>query len=117
MLTAHLDARLNEMTVRARSRRRAAASVADRRRGPLGPLLSEPAEVLVDRGLLEAGDREEELVVICGRRDRRRPASVEVEVGVTPVQRDEPAPHGDQRAEDEGDSQHEHSYRFVSPAT
>ncbi len=99
------------------------ASVVDRRAGPLGPLLRERADVLETRGLLGPGRRREELLVICGRRDRRRPASVEVEVeveveiGAAAMQRNQPAPHGDQRAENESDSQHEHSYRFVAPAT
>lgn len=89
------------------------ASVVDRRGGPLGPRLSERAEVLEARGLLEAGQRREEMLVICGRRARR----ASVEVGAAAVQRDQPAPHGDQRAENESDGQHEHLYRFVPPVT
>ena len=39
-----------------------------RRRGPLGPLLTERAEELERRGLLREGEREEELVAIRGRK-------------------------------------------------
>ena len=39
-----------------------------RRRGALGPLLSERAGMLERRGLLEPGAREEEIVVVRGRR-------------------------------------------------
>jgi release factor glutamine methyltransferase len=38
--------------------------VVARRRGPLGPRLSEKAELLEERGLLRRGEREEELVAI-----------------------------------------------------
>jgi release factor glutamine methyltransferase len=38
--------------------------VLERRRGPLGPLLRERAQQLEDRGLLERGVREEELLVL-----------------------------------------------------
>jgi release factor glutamine methyltransferase len=44
-----------------------AADVVARRRGPLGPLMLERAEALERRGLLEPGDRTEELVVIRAR--------------------------------------------------
>ena len=43
------------------------AEVVARRRGPLGPLLSERAQELERRGLLEPGRREEELVVVRAR--------------------------------------------------
>lgn len=46
------------------------ASVAVRSRGPLGPLLHERRTQLEARGLLPPGAREEELVVIRGRRPR-----------------------------------------------
>jgi release factor glutamine methyltransferase len=38
-------------------------------RGPLGPLMAERAELLEARGLLEPGERAEELLVIAGRLD------------------------------------------------
>jgi release factor glutamine methyltransferase len=43
------------------------AEVVARRRGPLGPLLAERVHELERRGLLEPGEREEELVVVRGR--------------------------------------------------
>jgi release factor glutamine methyltransferase len=42
--------------------------VVERRRGPLGPLLSSRAEELERRGLLRPGEREEEIVAIRARR-------------------------------------------------
>jgi release factor glutamine methyltransferase len=42
--------------------------VVDRRRGPLGPLLSDRAGALEARGLLRPGQREEELLVVRARR-------------------------------------------------
>ena len=45
-----------------------AADVVTRRGGRLGPLLSARAELLAERGLLAGGVREEELVVVRGRR-------------------------------------------------
>jgi release factor glutamine methyltransferase len=42
--------------------------VVDRRRGPLGPVLSDRAGALESRGLLRPGQREEELLVIRARR-------------------------------------------------
>lgn len=41
--------------------------LAARRRGPLGPILAARAEVLERRGLLEPGEREEDVVVVRGR--------------------------------------------------
>lgn len=41
--------------------------VAAAHRGPLGPILSERAPVLEERGLLAPGEREEEVVVVRGR--------------------------------------------------
>jgi release factor glutamine methyltransferase len=43
------------------------AEVVARRRGPLGPLMSERAPQLEERGLLAPGVREEELLVVRGR--------------------------------------------------
>ena len=60
------------------------AEVAERRRGPLGPLLWARAEALEARGLLRSGVREEELVVVravspapgrAGFRPARRPVA------------------------------------------
>jgi release factor glutamine methyltransferase len=45
-----------------------AADVVARRRGPLGPLLTARAAMLEARGLLAPGRREEDLVVVRGRR-------------------------------------------------
>lgn len=42
--------------------------VAARRRGPLGPLLSTRSAALEAQGLLEPGQREEDLLVLCARR-------------------------------------------------
>ena len=44
------------------------AEVVARRRGPLGPLLTERRHMLERDGMLEPGQREEELVVLRGRR-------------------------------------------------
>jgi release factor glutamine methyltransferase len=41
--------------------------VAAAHRGPLGPILTRRAPVLEDRGLLDRGEREEEVVVVRGR--------------------------------------------------
>ncbi|MFL5781368.1 MAG: HemK2/MTQ2 family protein methyltransferase [Thermoleophilaceae bacterium] len=46
------------------------ARVAQRRRGPLGPLMLARVDDLERRGVLEPGQREEEVVVIEGRRGR-----------------------------------------------
>ena len=43
-----------------------APRVVERRRGELGPLLSDRAPMLRERGLLEPGAREEELLVVAG---------------------------------------------------
>ena len=43
-----------------------AAEVVERRRGPLGPLMRAQAPELERRGLLAAGEREEELLVLRG---------------------------------------------------
>ena len=51
------------------------ADVVARRRGPLGPLLTARVATLEQRGLLEPGRREEEVVVIRGRRPLGRPAA------------------------------------------
>ena len=56
-------------------RRGLEADVVARRPGPLGPLMRERAGALEARGLLEPGQREEELLVIRGRRAARATAS------------------------------------------
>ena len=43
-------------------------STVSRRRGAFGPIMSSRAALLVERGVLPAGVREEELVVVCARR-------------------------------------------------
>jgi release factor glutamine methyltransferase len=47
------------------------ADVVVRRRGPLGPLMSARARTLEERGLLQPGQREEEVVVVRGRAPAR----------------------------------------------
>jgi release factor glutamine methyltransferase len=59
------------------------AEVVARRRGPLGPLLTARAAVLERRGLLEPGRREEEVLVIRGRRPHGRPAAAAVPAAAT----------------------------------
>lgn len=51
------------------------AEVVARRRGPLGPLLTARIAALEARGLLEPGSREEEVLVIRGRKPHRRAAA------------------------------------------
>lgn len=48
------------------------AGVVERRRGPLGPLLSRRAPILERRGLMPTGARDEELVVISARSPSQR---------------------------------------------
>lgn len=57
--------------------------VAESRRGPLGPLLEERADQLEQRGLLEPGKREEEVVAIRA----TAPAAVAGEASAPPVRR------------------------------
>lgn len=45
------------------------AAVVARRRGPLGPLMAARASILEERGVLAPGQRDEELVVVSGRRE------------------------------------------------
>lgn len=54
-----------------------------RRRGPLGPLMSERARTLEARGLLRPGEREEDVVVIRGRRPGRASAARPMGPGAT----------------------------------
>lgn len=55
-----------------------------RRRGPLGPLLSQRSHELVRRGLLAPGAAEEELVVVRGAQAPARGATTESARGLTP---------------------------------
>jgi release factor glutamine methyltransferase len=47
------------------------AQVVRRRRGPLGPLLTERVAMLEERGLIEPGRREEDVVIVRGRAPAR----------------------------------------------
>jgi release factor glutamine methyltransferase len=55
-----------EPTVAALERSGLSVDVLERRRGPLGPLLTARAPLLEARGLLAPGKREEEIVVVSG---------------------------------------------------
>jgi release factor glutamine methyltransferase len=55
-----------EPTIAALERSGLKVDVLERRRGPLGPLLTARAPLLEARGLLAPGQREEEIVVVCG---------------------------------------------------
>jgi len=61
------------------------AEVVARRRGPLGPLLSARIAALEARGLLEPGSREEEVLVIRGRKPHGRPAASPVHAAADAV--------------------------------
>jgi release factor glutamine methyltransferase len=66
LLVTHSSVNGEEATL---ARMRAAglhASVAERRRGALGPLLAARAPQLEERGLLAPGDRSEDLLVVAG---------------------------------------------------
>jgi release factor glutamine methyltransferase len=66
VLIVHSSVCGEDRTVELLSERGLAAEVASRERGPLGPLLSARAATLEQRGLLEPGAREEDVVVIRG---------------------------------------------------
>jgi release factor glutamine methyltransferase len=68
VLIVHSSLTGEEATVRALGDSGLNAEVLSRHRGPLGPIASARAEVLEGRGLLEPGGREEEILVIRGRR-------------------------------------------------
>jgi release factor glutamine methyltransferase len=55
-----------EPTIAALERSGLTVDVLERHRGPLGPLLTARAPLLEARGLLAPGQREEEIVVVCG---------------------------------------------------
>jgi release factor glutamine methyltransferase len=52
------------------SARGLAAEVLERRRGPIGPIVRSRAHLLERRGILDPGQRTEELLVIRGARPR-----------------------------------------------
>jgi release factor glutamine methyltransferase len=68
LLIVHSSVCDTDRTVEMLSEHGLVADVAGRERGPLGPLLAARAATLERRGLLASGDREEEVVVVCGRR-------------------------------------------------
>lgn len=76
LLIVHSSVCGEDRTVEMLAERGLAAEVASRERGPLGPLLRDRAAKLERRGLLAQGAREEDVVVIRGRRsstgDRQR---------------------------------------------
>ena len=57
-----------DVTVGQLGERGLSADVAYRERGPFGPLMTDMAERLEERGLIAPGEREEEVVVVRGRR-------------------------------------------------
>lgn len=68
VLIVHSSLAGEEATVRGLRDSGLEVEVVARRRGPLGPIASARAELLEQRGLLQPGVREEELLVIQGRR-------------------------------------------------
>jgi release factor glutamine methyltransferase len=68
VLIVHSSLTGEEATLRALGDSGLDAEVVARQRGPLGPIASARVELLEGRGLLEAGVREEEILVIHGRR-------------------------------------------------
>jgi release factor glutamine methyltransferase len=64
LLLVHSDVCGEEATLEALEATGLHAEVAERHPGPLGPLLSERRELLVDRGLMDAGADGEEVLVI-----------------------------------------------------
>jgi release factor glutamine methyltransferase len=68
LLIVHSSVCGEQRTVEMLTERGLVAEVASRTRGPLGPLLTARAATLEQRGLLDPGAREEDVVVIRGRR-------------------------------------------------
>jgi release factor glutamine methyltransferase len=64
MLLVHSSLIGEEETVRRLTARGLTVEVAERRRGPLGPLLSARAADLEARGMLAPGEREEDVIVV-----------------------------------------------------
>jgi release factor glutamine methyltransferase len=71
VLIVHSSLNDEEETLRRLGAAGLETSVAARHRGPLGPLFAAQADELERRGLLTAGAREEEVVVVRGRRPSR----------------------------------------------
>ena len=67
VLIVHSSLAGGEATLRGLGDSGLRAEVVARRRGPLGPIASARARLLEERGLLEHGVREEELLVVRGR--------------------------------------------------
>jgi release factor glutamine methyltransferase len=68
VLIVHSSLAGEEATLRGLGDSGLQVEVVARRRGPLGPIASARAELFEQRGLLEPGVREEELLVVRGRR-------------------------------------------------
>jgi release factor glutamine methyltransferase len=68
LLLVHSSVCDPEATIAALAARGLEAEIVDRRRGPLGPLLHARAQLLERRGLLEPGQREEEILVLSASR-------------------------------------------------
>jgi release factor glutamine methyltransferase len=67
LLLVHSDVVGADATLHAYTARGLAADVAERERGPLGPLIRERRETLEHQGLLHAGQDEEDVLVLRGR--------------------------------------------------
>jgi release factor glutamine methyltransferase len=67
LLLVHSDIIGADATLHAYSARGLRADVAERERGPLGPLVSERRETLEEQGLLRAGQDDEDVLVLRGR--------------------------------------------------
>jgi len=67
LLLVHSDIIGADATLHAYSARGLRADVAERERGPLGPLVSERRETLEQQGLLRAGQDDEDVLVLRGR--------------------------------------------------
>jgi release factor glutamine methyltransferase len=70
LLVTHSDLLGVERTVELMERGGLEVDVPSRRRGPLGPLMTQRREMLEQRGMLAPGQREEEIVVVRGRAPR-----------------------------------------------
>jgi release factor glutamine methyltransferase len=68
VLIVHSSVNREDETVRRLEAAGLDASIAERHRGALGPLLSAQAEALEERGLLTAGQREEDVVIVRAQR-------------------------------------------------
>jgi release factor glutamine methyltransferase len=70
LLVVHSSVNGEDETLRRLDAAGLEASIAARHRGALGPLISAQAEALEERGLLTAGQTDEEVVIVRGRRAR-----------------------------------------------